>query len=219
MILNLILPKNITLVLGLTIGFLMAANAKSIENQKIPQIKKNKKMEIITLGAGCFWCVETIFQELKGVQKVVSGFMGGNTKNPTYKEVCSGTTGHAEVAQITFDPTIVSLSEILEVFFQTHDPTQLNRQGNDIGTQYRSAIFYHTEAQKEEAGKIILALKGSGAWEKPIITELTKASHFYPAEDYHQNYYNLNSEQPYCQYVIRPKLDKFRKVFKDKAKH
>lgn len=176
-------------------------------------------MEVITLGAGCFWCVETIFQELKGVQKVVSGYMGGQTKNPTYKEVCSGTTGHAEVAQITFDPSVVSLSEILEVFFQTHDPTQLNRQGNDIGTQYRSAIFYHTEAQKEEAGKIMTALKSSGAWERPIVTELTKASQFYPAEDYHQNYYNLNSEQPYCQYVIRPKLDKFKKVFKDKAKH
>lgn len=179
---------------------------------------KNKNMEVITLGAGCFWCVETVFQNLKGVEKVVSGYCGGQTKNPTYKDVCSGTTGHAEVAQITFDASVVSLVEVLEVFFQTHDPTQLNRQGNDVGTQYRSAIFYHSEAQKEESIRILKALQESGAWEKPIVTEITPLPIFYPAEDYHQNYFNLNSNQPYCQFVIRPKLEKFRKVFRDKAK-
>lgn len=199
--------------------------AQPTENQSINKgsktkslTKKNSKMEVITLGAGCFWCVETVFQNLKGVEKVVSGYCGGQTKNPTYKEVCSGTTGHAEVAQITFDPSVVSLSEVLEVFFQTHDPTQLNRQGNDVGTQYRSAIFYHNESQKEESIRILNALKASGAWSSPIVTEVSPLTTFYPAEDYHQNYYNLNSNQPYCQFVVRPKLEKFRKVFKDKAK-
>lgn len=141
--------------------------------------KTNKKMEIVTLGAGCFWCVESIFQNLNGVEKVVSGYSGGSIVNPSYKEVCSGTTGHAEVAQITFDPNMVSFSEILEVFFQTHDPTTLNRQGNDAGTQYRSAIFYHSDAQKTEAMRIIQALNNSGAWQNPIVTEVTAFSKFY----------------------------------------
>jgi peptide-methionine (S)-S-oxide reductase len=175
-------------------------------------------MEIVTLGSGCFWCTESIFQNLKGVEKVVSGYTGGQTQNPTYKDICTGTTGHAEVTQITFDPSVVSFEEVLEVFFQTHDPTTLNRQGNDIGTQYRSAIFFHDEAQKEKSISIIKALNESKAWEKPIVTEVTKFEKFYPAEDYHQNYFNLNGSQPYCQYVIRPKVDKFKKVFKDKLK-
>lgn len=194
---------------------------KQAESHSIPgknkSIEKNKKMEVVTLGAGCFWCIETIFQNLKGVEKVVSGYSNGQTKNPTYKEVCSGFTGHAEVAQITFDPAVISFAEILEVFFQTHDPTQLNRQGNDVGTQYRSAVFYHTENQKNEALRIIKELNSSGAWPNPIVTEVAPADTFYPAEDYHQNYFNLNGNQPYCQFVVRPKLEKFKKVFKDKV--
>ena len=175
-------------------------------------------MEVITLGAGCFWCVEAVFQNLKGVEKVESGYSGGHVANPGYKEVCAGTTGHAEVAQITYDPAEVKLADILEAFFQTHDPTTLNRQGNDVGTQYRSAIFYHTEDQKQESLRIIGALNASGAWPNPIVTEVTAFQKFYPAEDYHRNYFNLNGDQPYCQYVIRPKVEKFRKVFKDKVK-
>jgi peptide-methionine (S)-S-oxide reductase len=194
----------------------------TIENQgktqKTNLNNKNQKMEVITLGAGCFWCIESIFQNLKGVEKVVSGYSNGQKPNPTYKEVCTGTTGHAEVAQITFDPSVVSLSEVLEVFFQTHDPTTLNRQGNDVGTQYRSGIYYHTEEQKKIALEIIKALNESKAYDRPIVTEVAAVATFYPAEDYHQNYFNDNTNQPYCQYVIRPKLDKFKKVFKDKLK-
>ena len=175
-------------------------------------------LETATLGAGCFWCVEGVYQELKGVEKVVSGYSGGHKENPAYKEVCDGTTGHAEVAQITFDPAVVSFKEILEVFFLVHDPTTRNRQGNDVGTQYRSAIYYDNQTQKEIAESVIKELNASGAWEKPIVTEVTAFEKFWPAEDYHQNYYKLNSEQPYCQYVVRPKLEKFRKVFKEKLK-
>lgn len=175
-------------------------------------------MEIATLGAGCFWCVEAVFQNLKGVQKVVSGYSGGKIANPSYKEVCAGTTGHAEVAQITFDPSVVSFEEVLEVFFQTHDPTTLNRQGNDIGTQYRSAIFYHSQSQKEIAERVIAALIKAQVWDKPIVTEVVAFEKFYPAEDYHQNYFNLNGDQPYCQYVVRPKVEKFKKVFSHKLK-
>ncbi len=194
----------------------------TIENQgktqKTNLNNKNQKMEVITLGAGCFWCIESIFQNLKGVEKVISGYSNGQKPNPTYKEVCTGTTGHAEVAQITFDPSVVSLSEVLEVFFQTHDPTTLNRQGNDVGTQYRSGIYYHTEEQKKIALEIIKALNESKAYDRPIVTEVAAVATFYPAEDYHQNYFNDNGDQPYCQYIIRPKLDKFKKVFKDKLK-
>lgn len=204
-------------------GWLMAQPSKKTgmpANKSGSKTKQDrKKMEVITLGAGCFWCVESIFQNLNGVEKVVSGYSGGKVVNPSYKEVCGGHTGHAEVAQITFDPSRVSLAEVLEVFFQTHDPTTLNRQGNDVGTQYRSAIFYHTEAQKTEAQRIIKALNASGAWPNPIVTEVSAFTTFYPAEDYHQNYYNLNGDQPYCQYVVRPKLEKFKKAFKDKVKH
>ena len=193
------------------------STGKETKSQK-SNLKTNQKMEVITLGAGCFWCIESIFQNLKGVEKVVSGYSNGQKPNPTYKEVCSGTTGHAEVAEITFDPSVVSFSEVLEVFFQTHDPTTLNRQGNDAGTQYRSGIFYHTEAQKIKALEIIKALNESQAYSNPIVTEVTPVGTFYPAEDYHQNYFNLNGDQPYCQYVIRPKVDKFKKVFADKLK-
>lgn len=174
--------------------------------------------DTITLGAGCFWCVEAVFTELKGVQRVTSGYMGGHVKDPTYREVCAGTTGHAEVAQVVFDPKVITIEEILEVFWQTHDPTTLNRQGADVGTQYRSAIFFHSDEQRSIAGSIKSRLDASGAFRAPLVTEITKASTFYPAEDYHQNYYALNGGQGYCQMVIRPKMDKFRKVFADKLK-
>lgn len=175
-------------------------------------------MEIATFGNGCFWCTEAIFQELKGVSKAVSGYMGGAVKNPTYKEVCSGTTGHAEVLQITYDPAAITFDELLEVFWKTHDPTTLNRQGNDVGTQYRSAVFYHNDEQKKIAEDYKIKLDASGAWSDPIVTEITAAEIFYPAEDYHQEYFNHNGSQPYCSFVIRPKVEKFKKVFADKLK-
>jgi len=171
-----------------------------------------------TFGTGCFWCTEAIFQQLEGVIKVSSGYSGGYTENPDYKEVCSGTTGHAECLQIVFDPAKISFDELLEVFWQTHDPTTLNRQGNDIGTQYRSVIFIHNEGQRQKAEHYKTALDKSGAFEKPIVTTLEPFTKFYPAEDYHQNYYLNNPEQGYCQYVIRPKVEKFQKVFKAKLK-
>jgi peptide-methionine (S)-S-oxide reductase len=179
---------------------------------------ETKNLEVVTLGAGCFWCVEAIFQELKGVISVESGYMGGKNENPTYSEVCSGHTGHAEVAQITFDPKKVSLTEVLEVFFNVHDPTTMNRQGGDSGTQYRSVIFYHSDEQKRIANEIKDELDASEAWGNPIVTELSAASKFYVAENYHQNYLENNPNKGYCVAVIRPKLEKFRKVFKDKLK-
>ena len=178
----------------------------------------NKNMELATFGSGCFWCTEAIFQNLKGVQKVESGYSGGKVDNPTYKQVCSGTTGHAEVVQVTYDPDKVSFEELLEVFWKTHDPTTLNRQGADVGTQYRSVIFYHNDQQKELAEKYKKKLDEAGIYNDPIVTEISPYSSFYVAEDYHQNYYNLNSSQPYCSVVITPKLEKFKKVFSDKLK-
>ena len=178
-----------------------------------------QKTDTATFGTGCFWCTEAIFQQLEGVLKVTSGYSGGVTPNPTYKEVCTGTTGHAECVQIIYDPEKISFDELLEVFWQTHDPTTLNRQGNDIGTQYRSAIFYHNKEQKEKAEKYKAELDKSGAFAKPIVTEITPFDgKFYSAEDYHQDYYAQNGSQPYCVYVIRPKMEKFKKVFKDKLK-
>ena len=181
------------------------------------QTVKSTKSEAI-FGAGCFWCVEAVFQELKGVKLVESGYMGGTVNNPTYEQVCSGTTGHAEVAKIVFDPTIVSFKELLEVFWKTHDPTTLNQQGADKGTQYRSAIFYLNGEQKDLADTYKKRLNESGAFSAPIITEITKASTYFPAEKYHQDYYSLNPNQGYCQYVIQPKVEKFRKTFADKLK-
>ncbi len=175
-------------------------------------------LDTITLGAGCFWCVEAVFTELKGVRSVTSGYMGGHVKHPSYREVCTGTTGHAEVAQLEYDPNEISYDEILEVFWQTHDPTTLNRQGADVGTQYRSAIFHHTEEQRRVAEEYKRKLDASGAFRGPIVTEIVPATVFYPAEDYHQDYYAQNGEQGYCQMVIHPKLDKFRKVFAEKLK-
>mgnify|MGYP002398540403 FL=1 len=172
-----------------------------------------------TFANGCFWCTEAIFEELKGVISATSGYTGGQTENPTYKEVCTGETGHAECLQIVYDPSVISFDELLEVFWETHDPTTLNRQGADVGTQYRSGIFYHNQEQKEKAEKYKAELDKSGAFPRPIVTEITAFSKFYPAEDYHQQYFEKNeNNNPYCRVVIRPKLDKFRKVFKDKLK-
>jgi peptide-methionine (S)-S-oxide reductase len=177
-----------------------------------------QQTDTITLGAGCFWCVEAVFQELKGVVSVTSGYMGGHVNDPSYKEVCNGTTGHAEVAQVVYDPNVITVDEVLEVFWQTHDPTTLNRQGADVGTQYRSAIFFHNELQRSRAQFYKEKLDKSGAFRAPIVTEITPASTFYVAENYHQDYYAQNGEQGYCQMVIRPKLEKFRKVFADKLR-
>lgn len=184
---------------------------------------KTKKMtqsdfETITLGGGCYWCVEAVYENLKGVKSVVSGFSGGKNANPSYEEVCTGTTGHAEVVQITFDKNVTSLDEIFKVFFTVHDPTTLNRQGADKGTQYRSVIFYNNEEQKKEAQSIISDLNKAKVYQNPIVTTLEPFTKFYKAEDYHQNYYANNKNQPYCQMVIQPKIEKFEKVFKDKLK-
>jgi peptide-methionine (S)-S-oxide reductase len=213
---------NKTQILFLSFALTLAACAQTPgEGQIKPmdmQVNSTDSLETITLGAGCFWCVEAVFQSINGVTSAKSGYSGGAVKNPSYKEVCNGTTGHAEVVQVIFDPKKVSLSEILEVFFATHDPTTLNRQGGDQGTQYRSAIFYHNEEQKVIGMKAIDAAKGSGEWPDPIVTELTSFDVFYPAEDYHQDYFNNNGSQPYCSRVISPKMDKFKKRFADKLK-
>jgi len=174
--------------------------------------------EVATLAGGCFWCLEAVFDDLKGVDSVESGYMGGTTANPTYEEVCSGETGHAEVTQLTFDPKQVSFKEILEVFFVIHDPTTLNRQGNDLGTQYRSAIFYHSPQQKAAAEQVIASMGAAKIYEDPIVTEVVPASKFYMAEDYHQEYFRRNPAQPYCALVVRPKVAKFRKHFLEKLK-
>jgi peptide-methionine (S)-S-oxide reductase len=171
-----------------------------------------------TFGAGCYWCTEAQFQQLKGVEKVESGFSGGHVLNPTYKQVCNGTTGHAEVCNITYDPAVISFDELLAAFWTCHDPTTLNRQGNDIGTQYRSVIFYHNEEQKIKAEAYKKKLNEEKAWDKPVVTEIAAFDKFYKAEDYHQNYYNDNTTAPYCKYVVGPKVEKFKEIFKDKLK-
>ena len=172
-------------------------------------------IEVVTIGGGCFWCIEAVFNELRGVVKVESGYAGGKLESPTYEQVSTGTTGHAEVVQLTFDPDVISFEEILYVFWRTHDPTTLNRQGNDVGTQYRSAIFYHDEKQKAIAEKSKAETDASDLWPNPIVTEIVAASTFYVAEDYHQNYFENNPNQPYCMMVINPKIRKFRKSFGD----
>lgn len=204
--------------------FSLFSTACANETEAVDQTQAQRKtqtennMEIATFGAGCFWCVEAIFQRLEGVEEVQSGYMGGEIKNPSYKEVCTGRTGHAEVCQITFDPAVISFDELLSIFWQTHDPTTLNRQGADVGTQYRSAIFYHSDEQKDAAEAFKMRLDASGEFNAPIVTEITAASAFYPAEDYHQDYFMLNGDQPYCRAVIAPKVEKFEKYFKDKLK-
>lgn len=174
--------------------------------------------QVATFGGGCFWCTEALFSELAGVERVVSGYSGGTTPDPTYRDVCRGDTGHAEVVQITFDPDVISYRDLLEIFWQTHDPTTLNRQGADIGTQYRSAVFYHNDEQKREAEELKDALNAGYVFPHPVVTEIAPAATFYPAEDYHQDYFAQNGGQPYCQAVIRPKLDKLRQAFSTKLK-
>lgn len=174
-------------------------------------------MEQATFGGGCFWCTEAVFQDLKGVSAVRSGYMGGHTENPTYKDICEGDTGHAEIIQIDFDPSVISYEELLLVFFKTHDPTTLNRQGNDVGTQYRSVIFYENQEQKQAANDMIDRLEKELIFDRPIVTEVVPITQFYQAEDYHQNYYKQNSHQPYCAYVIQPKLAKLMREFGDKV--
>ncbi len=186
--------------------------------QELPLSFMENTMSVATFGAGCFWCVEAVFDQLKGVSSVKSGYSGGHIKNPAYREVCSGRTGHAEVIQITYDPNVISYAELLQVLFATHNPTTLNRQGADVGTQYRSAIFYHDEEQKRLAELAIEAGNQSGVWEDPIVTEVTAFSEFYPAEDYHTDYFELNGDQPYCRAVIRPKVDKFKVQFAELLK-
>ncbi len=194
---------------------------KNMETKKEsvkPATGSGADIDTVTLGAGCFWCVEAVFQRLEGVLTVESGYSGGSIKNPSYREVCSGTTGHAEVARITYDKSKLKFDELLEVFWKTHDPTTLNYQGNDHGTQYRSVIFYHNEEQKNLAEKYKKEINASGAYPNPIVTEISPAKEFYKAEDYHQNYYNQNGSEGYCQYVIQPKVEKFEKIFKNKVK-
>ncbi len=177
-----------------------------------------RQLETATLGGGCFWCVEAVYQDVKGVERVVSGYAGGHVENPTYQQVCTGRTGHAEVAQITFDPDVISYEEILYIFWRVHDPTTLNRQGNDVGPQYRSAIFYHDEEQKAIAERSLAEAEAAKVWPNPIVTEIAPLDTFYEAEDYHQNYYRNNPYQPYCMYVIDPKVRKFRKSFQERLK-
>jgi peptide-methionine (S)-S-oxide reductase len=200
----------------LFIAFLVALVASG--NAQTKNNMESSELKTATFGAGCFWCTEAVFLNVNGVTKVVSGYSGGKVKNPTYREVCSGLTGHAEVTQITFDPKKVSFEELLEVFWNTHDPTTLNRQGADEGTQYRSVVFYADENQKKIAEQYKKQLEASHIYKSPVVTEISPLTTFYPAEDYHQNYYALNPEQGYCQYVIRPKVEKFKKHFASKLK-
>ncbi len=203
----------------LAAAFASCSSETKYKNMSASLSSINDKVDTATFGTGCFWCTEAIFEQLNGVLKVTSGYSGGQVKNPTYKQVCSGETGHAECVQVQYEPDKISFEELLEVFWQVHDPTSLNRQGADEGTQYRSAIFYHNEEQKEKSEKYKSELNKSGAFNKPIVTEITAFETFYPAEDYHQEYYQNNKNaNPYCSIVIRPKLDKFQKVFAKKLK-
>ncbi|MCX6174604.1 MAG: peptide-methionine (S)-S-oxide reductase MsrA [Ignavibacteriales bacterium] len=200
----------------------MKNNLSTAEVNAQPKIEDKmndqNKYEVATFGAGCFWCTEAVFQRLKGVVKIESGYSGGTVPNPSYEAVCTGKTGQVECTQITFDPKIISYKELLEVFWKTHDPTTLNRQGHDSGTQYRSVIFYHNDEQKQLAEKYKNELESAKIWSDPIVTEISQFKKFYKAEDYHQNYYNQNGNQPYCSFVITPKIEKFKKVFADKLK-
>jgi peptide-methionine (S)-S-oxide reductase len=195
-----------------------SSNDKKNVIEKEIKLDSNLKLDTITFGGGCFWCVEAVFLELDGVLKVTSGYEGGKNANPTYEEVCSGNSGHAEVCQIIYDESKLQFKELLDAFFSAHDPTTLNMQGNDKGTQYRSVIFYNSDLQKQESEDFITALNNAGVFNNKIVTEVTRTTTFYKAENYHQNYYAQNSNQPYCSFVINPKLDKFRKKFKEKLK-
>lgn len=213
------IKKKILLLLLIPVIIIFAYNFNNKQDfEKEYIMSDNSNLEKATFGSGCFWCTEAIFEKLNGVESVVSGYSGGTVVNPTYKEVTTGETGHAEVTQILYDPKIISFTELLEVFWQTHDPTTLNRQGNDVGTQYRSAIFYHNEEQKKLSEEFNQKLENAKVFDDPIVTEITKFSQFYVAENYHQDYYEQNKNQPYCSFVITPKVEKFKKVFKDKLK-
>jgi peptide-methionine (S)-S-oxide reductase len=211
------IAKRASLILTVVMFLALQACGQKQKNQKVKMADSN--LELATFGAGCFWCVEAIFQRVDGVEKVVSGYSGGHVKNPSYKEVCTGTTGHAEVCQLSYNPEAVSFDELLEIFWQTHDPTTLNRQGNDVGPQYRSVVFYHNDEQKSLAEKYKNELDKAGIYKDPIVTEISPFQSLYIAEDYHQNYFNENGSQPYCSFVIQPKVEKFKKVFKDKLKN
>ncbi len=194
------------------------ATTKKIEIPNTMTNNNNENLEKATFGAGCFWCIEAIFERVEGVQQVISGYSGGFVENPSYKEVCTGNTGHAEVVQVIYEPEKISYEELLEIFWKTHDPTTLNRQGNDVGPQYRSAVFYHNEEQKRLAEHYKQKLDDANVWENPIVTEISPYENFYIAENYHQEYFENNANQPYCALVIQPKVEKFEKVFKDKLK-
>lgn len=205
--------KRIVFLVALLTSFVSVFAHNSVKNIKV------KAVDTATFATGCFWCTEAKFQQLKGVKKVVSGFSGGHVANPSYKLVCTGTTGHAEACNIIYDPSIISYDELLQAFFVAHDPTQLNRQGNDVGTQYRSAIFYHNTEQKKKAEYYIGKLNAEKAYKSKIVTEVTPYTAFYKAEDYHQNYFNQNPNQAYCKYVIQPEVEAFKRAFKDKLKN
>jgi peptide-methionine (S)-S-oxide reductase len=207
-----------TIISSAACGQTASNQSKNMKELPTTAVQVPAGLEIATLGGGCFWCTEAIYQDLKGVQKVLSGYSGGHVVNPTYKQVTTGTTGHAEVIQVLFDPKVITYAEILEIFWETHDPTTLNRQGNDVGPQYRSAVFYHNPEQKSQAEFYKKKLDESGAFLRPIVTEITAFTNFYVAEDYHQNYYKENGSQPYCSFVIRPKVEKFKKAFAEKLK-
>ncbi len=208
----------VLLLLSVTMLGCQNSNSKSKINDEKIMDNQNKNLETATFGSGCFWCTEAIFERVNGVVSVVSGYSGGTVANPSYEQVCTGKTGHAECTQIKFDPAVISYDELLEIFWKMHDPTTLNRQGNDVGTQYRSVIFYHNDDQKQKAEFYKNKLTEEKIWDKPIVTEITKFEKFYPAEDYHQEYYDNNPNQGYCAYVITPKVEKFEKIFKDKLK-
>ncbi len=197
---------------------ILSAGYGSFAMSPVKEKTAKPKLDTATFATGCFWCTEAKFQQLNGVVKLTSGFTGGHTVKPTYEQVCTGTTGHAEACNIVFDPSKITYDELIEAFFVAHDPTQLNRQGNDVGTQYRSAIFYHNAAQKQKAEYYIAKLNQEKVYKNKIVTQVVPYTVFYKAEGYHQNYYNLNGSQPYCKYVIQPELEKFKKVFKDKLK-
>lgn len=212
--------KFFTLFLFLLPSIFIGCNLQSNNAQTKQEVQMidTTKYQVATFGEGCFWCTEAVFQRLNGVAKVESGYSGGTVPNPTYDAVCTGKTGHAEATQIFFDPKIISFKELLEVFWKTHDPTTMNRQGADVGTQYRSVIFYHNDEQKKLAEEYKQKLEAEKIWKDPIVTEISPFKNFYKAEDYHQDYYNRNGSQPYCTFVITPKIEKFEKVFKDKLK-
>lgn len=202
---------------GFILMVFISCNASSEQNMQT-MTKENEQFEYATLGGGCFWCIEAIFEELKGVESAISGYSGGNVKNPSYREVTSGKTGHAEVIQIKYDPDQISYKQILEVFFHLHDPTTLNRQGADVGTQYRSVIFYQNEQQAKIAKEVFDQIDNSDLWKDPLVTEIKPLEEFYVAEDYHQDYFDNNPNQPYCAFVIGPKLNKLKDLFKEKLK-